>query len=143
MHKKETINENEGSAAVKKIRKALKMTQATVARTLGISIRAIQSYEQGWRDEDRACGNSPKVRNIIAYSETIGLTNTHITQLSESEQDLIFMLKRSLRSQKTALRAVLPLKNKVISRYSNILPWSDHGRKMHIYININIRSTII
>ena len=50
MDKKQTVNTNEGAVAVKKIRKALKMTQATVARTLGISVRAIQSYEQGWRD---------------------------------------------------------------------------------------------
>ena len=35
---------------VKRIRSALGMTQAALARTLGISIRAIQSYEQGWRD---------------------------------------------------------------------------------------------
>ena len=37
-------------AIVKRIRRSLGMTQATVARTLGVSIRAIQSYEQGWRE---------------------------------------------------------------------------------------------
>ncbi|MDA3924937.1 MAG: helix-turn-helix transcriptional regulator [Kiritimatiellae bacterium] len=38
------------SETVKKIRVHLGMTQAKVAQSLGISIRAIQSYEQGWRE---------------------------------------------------------------------------------------------
>jgi DNA-binding transcriptional regulator YiaG len=38
-----------GPELVKRIRRSLDMTQADVARTLGISVRAIQSYEQGWR----------------------------------------------------------------------------------------------
>ena len=42
-HTDEAIN-------VKRIRCSLDMTQATLAKTLGISIRAIQSYEQGWRE---------------------------------------------------------------------------------------------
>ena len=46
----EITEENIGAKAVKRIRKSLEMTQAEVARTLGVSIRAIQSYEQGWRD---------------------------------------------------------------------------------------------
>lgn len=36
--------------SVKRIRRSLGMTQATLAKTLGVSIRAIQSYEQGWRE---------------------------------------------------------------------------------------------
>ncbi len=35
---------------VKMIRKRVGMTQQTLARALGVSIRAVQSYEQGWRD---------------------------------------------------------------------------------------------
>jgi DNA-binding XRE family transcriptional regulator len=38
------------SNAVKQIRSALGLTQSAVARALGISIRAVQSYEQGWRE---------------------------------------------------------------------------------------------
>lgn len=46
-----TDNKNSGETPiVKRIRRSLGMTQATVARTLGVSIRAIQSYEQGWRE---------------------------------------------------------------------------------------------
>lgn len=40
----------DNSAIVKRVRSSLGMTQAAVARALGISIRAIQSYEQGWRE---------------------------------------------------------------------------------------------
>jgi DNA-binding XRE family transcriptional regulator len=36
--------------SVRKIRKKVGMTQAALARALGVSIRAVQSYEQGWRD---------------------------------------------------------------------------------------------
>jgi DNA-binding transcriptional regulator YiaG len=39
-----------GSDTVKAIRHRLGLTQAALARALGVSIRAIQSYEQGWRD---------------------------------------------------------------------------------------------
>ncbi|MBL7077938.1 MAG: helix-turn-helix transcriptional regulator [Kiritimatiellae bacterium] len=35
---------------VKRIRKILGRTQAELARALGISEKAVQSYEQGWRD---------------------------------------------------------------------------------------------
>jgi len=35
---------------VKLIRRKIGMTQAEIAHALGVSIRAIQSYEQGWRD---------------------------------------------------------------------------------------------
>ncbi len=38
-----------GQAIVRQIRRALGMTQAAEAQALGVSIRAIQSYEQGWR----------------------------------------------------------------------------------------------
>ena len=38
------------SETVKKIRKKVGMTQAKLSQALGVSIRAIQSYEQGWRD---------------------------------------------------------------------------------------------
>ena len=37
-------------AVVKQIRAQLSMTQTKVAQALGISVRAIQSYEQGWRE---------------------------------------------------------------------------------------------
>lgn len=38
------------SEAVKRIRGKVGMTQAQVANALGVSLRAIQSYEQGWRE---------------------------------------------------------------------------------------------
>ena len=38
-----------GQGIVRQIRRSLGMTQGAVAKTLGVSIRAIQSYEQGWR----------------------------------------------------------------------------------------------
>jgi DNA-binding XRE family transcriptional regulator len=38
------------SVTVRQIREALGRTQAELARALGISEKAIQSYEQGWRD---------------------------------------------------------------------------------------------
>lgn len=38
------------SENVKLIRKKMGLTQAAVAQALGVSIRAIQSYEQGWRE---------------------------------------------------------------------------------------------
>ncbi len=38
------------SERMKKIRAKVGMTQAEVAQALGVSIRAIQSYEQGWRE---------------------------------------------------------------------------------------------
>ena len=39
---------------MKQIRRSLGLTQAAVARSLGVSIRAIQSYEQGWRETPQA-----------------------------------------------------------------------------------------
>ena len=39
-----------GQEVVKQIRAQLCMTQTKVAQALGISVRAIQSYEQGWRE---------------------------------------------------------------------------------------------
>ncbi len=48
-----TNNNNEcsdQSETVKKIRKKVGMTQAALSKALGVSIRAVQSYEQGWRD---------------------------------------------------------------------------------------------
>jgi DNA-binding transcriptional regulator YiaG len=38
------------SEVVKRIRKKIGMTQTGVAHALGVSLRAIQSYEQGWRE---------------------------------------------------------------------------------------------
>jgi len=38
------------SERVRQIRAKVGMTQAEVAQALGVSIRAIQSYEQGWRE---------------------------------------------------------------------------------------------
>jgi DNA-binding transcriptional regulator YiaG len=38
------------SLTVKKIRKKVGMTQSSLSQALGISIRAVQSYEQGWRE---------------------------------------------------------------------------------------------
>jgi len=38
------------SEVVKRIRGKVNMTQAEVAHSLGVSLRAIQSYEQGWRE---------------------------------------------------------------------------------------------
>ena len=49
MQSQENKNSDE-PVNVKGIRSTLGMTQAALARTLGISIRAIQSYEQGWRE---------------------------------------------------------------------------------------------
>lgn len=46
-NKSESCNEY---GTVKQIRNHIGMTQAKVAQALGISIRAIQSYEQGWRE---------------------------------------------------------------------------------------------
>ncbi|MDD2599267.1 MAG: helix-turn-helix domain-containing protein [Kiritimatiellae bacterium] len=40
----------EASESVKQIRKHARLTQSAVAQALGVSIRAIQSYEQGWRE---------------------------------------------------------------------------------------------
>lgn len=36
-------------AVMRGVRDVLRMTQADMARTLRVSVRAIQSYEQGWR----------------------------------------------------------------------------------------------
>jgi len=49
------MNENQSESCkacgtVKQIRDHIGMTQAKVAQALGISIGAIQSYEQGWRE---------------------------------------------------------------------------------------------
>lgn len=41
---------SEQSENVKKIRKKVGITQAELSNVLGVSIRAVQSYEQGWRD---------------------------------------------------------------------------------------------
>lgn len=38
------------SETIKNIRKKVGMTQSALSKALGVSIRAIQSYEQGWRD---------------------------------------------------------------------------------------------
>jgi DNA-binding XRE family transcriptional regulator len=46
----ENIKDSRDSEIVKKIRHKVGMTQAAIAQALGVSIRAIQSYEQGWRD---------------------------------------------------------------------------------------------
>lgn len=46
----DTAKHSEQSLIVKKIRKKVSMTQAALSQALGISIRAVQSYEQGWRD---------------------------------------------------------------------------------------------
>ncbi|MFA7172842.1 MAG: helix-turn-helix domain-containing protein [Kiritimatiellia bacterium] len=51
--KKESDEKNKNwkaSDSVKLIRKNAGLTQAAVAQALGVSIRAIQSYEQGWRE---------------------------------------------------------------------------------------------
>jgi len=46
-----TKNANQGEKeTIKLIRRKIGMTQAEIAHALGVSIRAIQSYEQGWRD---------------------------------------------------------------------------------------------
>lgn len=47
---KENGKDSRDSKAVKKIRRKVGMTQAAIAQALGVSIRAIQSYEQGWRE---------------------------------------------------------------------------------------------
>jgi len=43
-------NNNESGGIVRKIRKTIGMTQSALAKSLGVSIRAVQSYEQGWRE---------------------------------------------------------------------------------------------
>ena len=48
MQTKKDISQEQ--AVVKQIRAKIGMTQAKVAQALGISVRAIQSYEQGWRE---------------------------------------------------------------------------------------------
>ena len=45
-----TPGERDRSATVKKIRGVLARTQAELAVALGVSEKAVQSYEQGWRD---------------------------------------------------------------------------------------------
>jgi DNA-binding XRE family transcriptional regulator len=40
----------ETARIARKIRKKIGMTQGALAKSLGLSIRAIQSYEQGWRE---------------------------------------------------------------------------------------------
>lgn len=50
MGKESNCSVSVSSKHVKKIRKKIGMTQAMLARALGISIRAVQSYEQGWRE---------------------------------------------------------------------------------------------
>ena len=47
---KTNIECSEQSEIVKKIRKKIGMTQSSLSKALGVSIRAVQSYEQGWRD---------------------------------------------------------------------------------------------
>ncbi len=51
--KEDNANKNrcsKNSETIKQIRKKVGMTQSSVAQALGVSIRAIQSYEQGWRE---------------------------------------------------------------------------------------------
>ena|GEM_PF-319611 len=54
MSQKTCAQEIEGSrlaaAIVKRIRKGLGLTQQGLAQSLGISTKAVQSYEQGWRE---------------------------------------------------------------------------------------------
>ena len=99
-----------GSISNRKVLEILK--QRNGKRLKGLILEAIEGLAvkhqlvrestniHDWSDEDQVCGNSPKVRNIIAYGETIGLTNIHHTQLPEREQHLIFCLNALFGAEK-------------------------------------------
>jgi len=46
---KKTLSTKDHREITRTVRDALGMTQADLARTLRVSVRAVQSYEQGWR----------------------------------------------------------------------------------------------
>ncbi|MFO7936798.1 MAG: helix-turn-helix domain-containing protein [Kiritimatiellia bacterium] len=49
MDEKKAAKSSCHSKTVRNIRKKVGMTQSALSKALGISIRAVQSYEQGWR----------------------------------------------------------------------------------------------
>ncbi len=53
---------------LKEVRLAKGLSQSKLAEASGVSLRAIQSYEQGWRD----IGNVPKVV-VRALADVLGV----------------------------------------------------------------------
>lgn len=62
-------------ARIKIMRKSLGLTQAQLAKKIGITIKAMGSYEQGVRE--------PSLKNLIALSRVLGVTTDWL--LGESQ----------------------------------------------------------